>query len=100
MLPAVGIRYFQDVLDLDPGDRWAHELFRHIDESDVMFLFWSSAAKASEWVTREWQYGLERKGDAYIRPVVIEGPPPPEPPPQLKHLHFGDRALYFIRATD
>jgi hypothetical protein len=100
MLPAVGIRYFQDVLSLDPGDRWEKKLFHHIDDSDVMFLFWSSAAKESEWVTKEWQYGLERKGDSYIRPIVIEGPPHPNPPHQLKHLHFADKMLYFIKGTD
>ena len=96
MLSAVGIRYFQDVLDLDPGDRWARELFLHIDESDVMFLMWSSAAQESEWVRKEWMYGLEKKGDEYIRPVIIEGPPSPAPPPELRHLHFSDRVLYFM----
>jgi soluble cytochrome b562 len=96
MLRAVGIRYFQDVLDLDPGVRWERELYRYIDESDVLFLFWSTAAKESEWVRREWQYGLERKGEDFIRPVIIEGPPPPEPPPDLAHLHFADKVLYFI----
>lgn len=100
MLPAVGIRYIQDVIDLDPGDRWAQKLFQYIDESDVMFLFWSSAAKDSEWVTKEWRYGLEKKGDAYVRPVVIEGPPTPKPPPELQHLHFADKVLYFITNTD
>jgi hypothetical protein len=85
------------VLDFDPGDRWAQKLFRHIDESDVMFLFWSSAARDSKWVRKEWQYGLKKKGDDYIRPVIIEGPPPPEPPRELKHLHFADRLLYFIK---
>jgi hypothetical protein len=97
MLPAVGIRYFQDVLDLNPGDRWAETLFHYIDESNVMFLFWSSAAKTSEWVQKEWRYGLEKKGEDYIRPVIIEGPPMPEPPPELQHLHFSDRLLYFIK---
>lgn len=97
MLSSVGIRYFQDVLDLDPGDRWTQELFRYIDESDVMFLFWSSSARSSQWVRREWKYGLETKGDDFIRPVVIEGPPPPEPPEELKHLHFADKIMYFIR---
>jgi len=33
----------------------------------------------------------------FIRPVIIEGPPPPEPPEQLRHLHFADRALYLMR---
>lgn len=96
MLQAVGIRYFQDVLDLEPGDHWMQELSHRIDESDVMFLFWSSAARNSVWVRKEWQYGLETKGEDFIRPVIIEGPPPPEPPKELQHLHFSDRVLYFL----
>lgn len=96
MLQAVGIRYFQDVLDLEPGDHWAQELYHRIDESDVMFLFWSSAARDSVWVRKEWQYGLKTKGEDFVRPVIIEGPPPPEPPKELQHLHFSDRVLYFL----
>ena len=88
MLRAVGICCFQDVMDLDPGDRWARELFHHIDESDVFFLFWSSTAKASEWVQKEWEYALERHGDDFVLPVIIEGPPIPEPPDKLKHPSF------------
>jgi hypothetical protein len=97
MLKSVGINFFQDVLNLEPGDRWAQELYRHIDDSDVLFLFWSTAAKESEWVAKEWQYALEKKGDDFIRPVGIEGPPIPAPPEQLQHLHFGDPILYFMR---
>jgi hypothetical protein len=97
MLKSVGINVFQDVLNLEPGDRWAQELYRHIDDSDVLFLFWSTAAKESEWVAKEWQYALEKKGDDFIRPVGIEGPPIPAPPQQLQHLHFGDPILYFMR---
>jgi hypothetical protein len=96
MLAAVGLSYFQDVLDLEPGDRWAQKLYEHMDQSDVLFLFWSTAAKESEWVRREWQYGLERKGADFIHPVIIEGPPTPEPPPELADLHFADKMLYFI----
>jgi hypothetical protein len=97
MLSAVGISYFQDVLDLNPGELWARQLYRYIDDSDVLLLFWSSAARESEWVTKEWKYGLSQKGDEFIRPVVIEGPPCPLPPPELAHIHFSDRVLYFIR---
>lgn len=96
MLAAAGIKFFQDVLDLEPGQRWERELYRHMDESDVMFLFWSPAAKASEWVEREWQYGLERKGDDFIRPVVLQWT---DPPPRLQHLQFKDKVLYLIQAN-
>ncbi|MFQ5810308.1 MAG: TIR domain-containing protein, partial [Armatimonadota bacterium] len=53
MLKAVGIRYFQDILDLGPGDRWEAQLYRHIDKCDLFLLFWSSAARDSEWVLKE-----------------------------------------------
>ncbi len=97
MLAAVGIQFFQDVLNLDPGQRWEQELYRHIDDSDVMFLFWSNRAKESPWVAREWQYAREKKGEDFIRPVIIEGPPIVPPPSELSHLHFNDRVLYFLK---
>jgi type VI secretion system protein ImpC len=101
MLAAVGIRYFQDLLDLDPGDRWERELYRHVDECDLFLLFWSSFAKQSEWVLKEVKYALSRKADGEflppeIRPVIIEGPPIVPPPDELSHLHFNDRLLYFM----
>jgi hypothetical protein len=101
MLKPVGIDYFQDLLDLDPGDRWERKLYLSIAECDLFLLFWSSEAKASRWVRREVQYALERKGgDDFarpeIRPVIIEGPPITPPWPEVAHLHFGDRLVYFM----
>ncbi|MBU0742176.1 TIR domain-containing protein [bacterium] len=103
MLASMKIEYFQDVLSLDPGVRWERELYRHIDESDLFLLFWSSAAKASEWVRREVLYALDLKKDVEenppdILPVILEGPPVPEPPPELSDIHFNDRLIYFIDA--
>jgi hypothetical protein len=79
-------------------------LDRKIDESDVFFLFWSTAAKQSEWVIKEVRYAIERRsgddlGPPEIDPVIIEGPPPVAPPPELKDLHFNDRFLYFIAGS-
>jgi TIR domain len=76
-------------------------LYRKIDESDVFFLFWSTAAKQSEWMIKEVRYAIERHaGDEMappeIVPVMIEGPLPVAPAPGLKGLHFNDRLLYFI----
>jgi hypothetical protein len=103
MLSPLGIRYFQDVLDLDPGDRWEAKLYEHIDQCDLFLLFWSSAAKASEWVKREVEYAVARKGDddlapPEIRPIVIEGPPIIPPWEDLSHLHFNDLLIYLIGA--
>lgn len=101
MLQVVGISFFQDILDLDPGIRWERELYRHIDQCDLFLLFWSSAAGQSEWVLKEIRYALARKderdfGAPEIYPIILEGPPVPEPPADLSHLHFDDRLLYFM----
>jgi hypothetical protein len=100
MLDMLKIRYFQDVLNLSPGDRWDKELYKHIELADVFFLFWSSAARDSEWVLKEVDYAMNRQKEQYelpeIYPVILEGPPIVEPPEKLKHLHFNDRILYFM----
>lgn len=103
MLRAMGIDFFQDVLDLEPGARWEQKLYGHIDACDLFLLFWSSAAKDSEWVMREVTYALKRKGGddlapPEIRPVIIEGPPIVPPPQILSHLHFNDSLAYFLAA--
>jgi hypothetical protein len=100
MLQLVGIAFFQDLLSLDLGQRWARQLYHHIDVSDVLFLFWSTPAKQSKWVTKEWRYGLRKKGLDFIKPVIIEGPPPVPPPKALAKLHFNDWLLYVIRAGE
>ncbi|MBL8348275.1 MAG: toll/interleukin-1 receptor domain-containing protein [Rubrivivax sp.] len=96
-----GISVFQDVLDLEPGQRWEKELYREIDHCDVVLLFWSTAAAASPWVAKEIDYALAlKRGEADrppdIAPVPIEGPPIPPPPERLKHLHFYDALLAHI----
>ena len=105
MLRLARIRYFQDVLKLEPGDRWERKLYRHIDRSDLFLLFWSTNAKESKWVLEEARYAIKRKGDnefapPEIFPVIIEGPPVPEPPKELAHLHFNDYLIYFMIPQD
>jgi uncharacterized protein YjbI with pentapeptide repeats len=100
MLRLARIRYFHDVLKLEPGDRWERKLYLHIDKSDLFLLFWSTNAKASKWVLEEVRYAIKRKGGNELAPpklipVIIEGPPVPEPPQELAHLHFNDYLIYF-----
>jgi hypothetical protein len=102
MLARVHIEFFQDLLSLEPGQRWRRELYREIDRCDVFLLFWSSAAKKSKWVLKEVRYAMARNGGdelapPEILPVIIEGPPPVEAPPELAHLHFNDRMIYFMQ---
>jgi hypothetical protein len=99
-----GLSVFQDILELDPGERWERALYLEIDLCDVFLLFWSRAAAASEWVAKEIDYALNRKrGDderpPAIQPVPIEGPPPIPPPAALRHLHFNDALLAHIKAA-
>ena len=102
MLERLHVSFFQDLLDLEPGERWERKLYQHIDDCDVFMLFWSTASKESKWVTKEVQYALARKGGEDSRPleivpVLIEGPPVPLPNPELAHLHFNDKLLYYMR---
>ncbi|HKQ77091.1 MAG TPA: TIR domain-containing protein [Blastocatellia bacterium] len=96
MLNLVGIRYFQDVLSLKPGDKWETEIYRNIDSCDLFLLFWSKAARDSEWVMNEVRYAMNRPQPPEIRPVVLEGPPLITPPEDLNDLHFNDGLVYFI----
>jgi hypothetical protein len=104
-LAVTEIEVFQDVLNLEPGDRWEKKLYRNIDECDLFLLFWSTAAKESKWVLKEALYALERQGKdglnpPEIIPVIIEGPPPVSPPDELQHLHFNDKLLYLIALSN
>jgi hypothetical protein len=103
-LKTVGIAFFQDILDLEPGERWENRLYKEIDECDLFLLFWSKEAADSQWVIREAEYALKRQaGSAQqapdITPVILEGPPVPKPPPSLDHLHFNDALRYVMCAA-
>jgi hypothetical protein len=105
MLQVAGLRTFQDVLDLRPGEVWSEWIEQSIREADVFLLFWSSRAKRSEWVRREVDYALacqhgSELSPPEIRPVIIEGPPVAPPWDDLAHLHFDDRVLYFMSRGD
>ncbi len=99
----LGIEVFQDVLALEPGMRWENGLYREIDRCDLFLLFWSDAARQSEWVAKEVRYALERRDcsddqSPNLVPLILEGPPPPEPPEFLRHLHFNDWMRFAIAA--
>lgn len=93
-LRAARIDVFQDVLSLEPGQRWKQALWKEIDGTDVFYLFWSTSAKRSKWVLKEAKHALKRAARSGSRtpdvvPIVIEEGAPP-PPRWLAHLHFGD----------
>lgn len=103
-LKAGGTDFFNDLLFLEPGERWEERLYQEIDRCNVFYLFWSSEAKASEWVMKETEYALARRAasedsDPDIIPIIIEGPPPP-PPEALKGVHFSDSLIYVLAGIE
>lgn len=101
VLRSVGIAFFGDVVDLDPGERWEQRLYAEIERNDLFLLFWSRAAHDSEWVRKEARWALEHHSDELdrprIKPIILERPPS-EPWPELAHLHFNDALAYFADA--
>jgi len=92
------LRVFLDVMSLRSGEKWAERLGEEIRSRDVLFLFWSRAARDSKWVDLEWRTALVEKGLDGISPVPLESPTIAPPPPELSSLHFGDWTLAFRSA--
>jgi hypothetical protein len=105
ILRAIGAEFFLDLLSLRPGQRWERRLYAEIDRCDVFVLFWSSNAKRSKWVRIETERALARQGNdenapPAIVPIMLEGPPPPEPPDHWKAIHFDDWAAYVAKSVE
>ncbi|HYK36393.1 type VI secretion system ImpA family N-terminal domain-containing protein [Alloacidobacterium sp.] len=90
---------FLDVLSLRSGQNWETELWRVIPASDIFYLFWSTHARDSEWVEREWRCALRERGIEFIDPIPLESPQESPPPPELRSLHFNDWELAFRRSN-
>jgi hypothetical protein len=93
-IEAAGIKVWLDVVGLRPGDDWTREIQEWIRKADIFYLFWSRHAARSEWVEREAQIALETKGQAFIRPVLLELPA--QRPVWLRSKHLNDYLLYII----
>ena len=84
---ALGLEYLRDVRKLRSGERWDAALLVMIEKADIFQLCWSSAAKSSPYVEREWRHALGKGRPGFIRPTYWEEPMPP-PPPELAAIHF------------
>ena len=98
-LEKAGIDVFIDVRNLRSGERYEEKLLEKIRVTDIFYLFWSTAAKKSEWVKKEWEYALNNRGIDFINPIPLESPDVVPPPPELGQLlHFGDWTLAYKRS--
>lgn len=59
LLRAGGVLVFIDVRDIAYGERWRDVLREALLRSERVLVFWSAAARVSEWVDREWRFALE-----------------------------------------
>ncbi|HKS25059.1 MAG TPA: toll/interleukin-1 receptor domain-containing protein [Thermoanaerobaculia bacterium] len=84
---ALGDSYLRDVKILRSGETWDDALLAQIPAADIFQLCWSSAAKESHYVEREWRYALALDRQHFIRPMYWQQPMPPAPA-ELEHLHF------------
>lgn len=102
---AAGLAYFQDVVSLNPGERYADVILENIDRSDLFVVFWSKAASQSAWVTREIDRALDAQrrspeGLPDISPIVLDHAGQAPLPAQIAHLHVNDVINYVIAAEE
>ncbi len=90
-IAALGIKVFQDCLDLTPGKEWRQQVKREIKKSEAFLLFWSSSAKQSKYVEEEWRFALKHRDRVRIVPNLLEPTSVCAPPPELEELQFGSR---------
>jgi TIR domain len=96
----IGVKVFMGVRNVKPNDPYPLDLLKHIDDADVLYLFWSRDAQNSDWVEREWRYGKARKGVAFIDPVPLADPRLVSPPEQLgDQNHFDDWVVAYREAV-
>jgi TIR domain len=103
LLTALGYDCFHDKSSLKPGEAFEKALLSEIRNRELFLLFWSSAARQSDWVRKEttWAYETQCSSAAKlpdIVPIVLDGPPPPEPFEFLQGRHFDDRFQYMVAA--
>lgn len=97
---ATGVDVFMDVLSLRAGEHWEDTLYDNIKSRDIFYLFWSKAARESEWVSREWRYALAAKGIDFIHPIPLVPPDKVPPPKELQSKHFNDIVLACMKSHE
>lgn len=94
LLRAAGATVFQDITDLQFGEKWDQALLKAIAQCERVLVFWSAAAAQSAGVEREWRYAL----DAGKRIVPMSLDKTPLPPP-LAELHGVPDLVEMLRSA-
>jgi hypothetical protein len=91
------LHVFYDTADLHSG-RFEPQLWRAIEDSERLYLFWSPSASKSVWVEKEWRHALSKKGLDFITPVPLASPQLVPPPQELQALYFNSWTLVGINS--
>jgi hypothetical protein len=68
---------FQDIGDIQPGERWRTKIARGLAESHLVVVFWCDHANQSDEVSKEWKAAIEQEKD--LLPLLLDSTPlPPE----------------------
>ncbi len=103
---AVGMRYFQDLLSIDPGDRWKRKLILEIEKSDVFLLLWSSTCTgeslsgSSARPSTPNSMPTTTASRPQFRPIILGRPPVVPPPKSLEQFQFNDVLNYVILGVE
>ena len=71
-----GLQVFVDSQSISYGSDWRVALIDAIEKAERIMLFWTAAAAASRWVTREWQLALKH-GKKVVPTLLDDTPLPP-----------------------
>ena len=99
MLEILKTKFFQDILSLDPGDRWEKTPTKTSIAATCSCCFGHRRQRDPQWVIKEAEYALahqqkNRGGEPDLVPVVLEQNV--LPPPSLSAFHFNDRIQYLV----
>ena len=73
LLRATGAPLFRDRDEIRPGKKWRLELQKHLQQADVIVVFWSKHASVSVEVESEWRGAVELGKD--VIPVILDQTP-------------------------
>jgi hypothetical protein len=95
-----GLQVFLDCVSMRPNAKWRELLPDMVLQSDQLLLFWSEAARNSEWVDKEWRLAFSHKGIDGIEIHPLSTYDVAKLPMELADLAHGADPLMVIRAHE
>lgn len=97
LLKAGGVSVFQDVLDIEYGERWQQVLDTALSKCERVLVFWSSSAATSKWVRIEYKTAIQL--DKRVVPMLLDATPLPVELASLNGMPDLIDVLHALRAS-